>query len=564
VLVLLVLVLAGFAVRVDDLPERQMSHMEIFTPGLSYEPAAISVPHPRRTLRQTLLGSLAEPHPPGWYLAMYPWTQIAGTSLFALRFPSVVAGTLIIVAVYFLGTLHGRPAYALVAAALVAFNGTLVLWSQIARPYIVATLLGLIATYLLLVLVATERGRAERLLGAYLATLLAGMLTNHYFWILAGTHLLWVLVRSRERPALLPALARWQMGLFILGSPLVCLVIYQAYRPSYLDVFNPHLVVHFFSFGFLHDEVWLPTQPYALPDAVRRLVLPLTALALWLAAWLAPGRLRVEARGERSLAPPPVRPLVMVTVLATLVCTVAWYLGAARILPSWIAPESRRVVPAIAVPAALLAATFALEPASRVLAAARGWFLFASPIVTLAIVPTAIVLALSVLVVPFQATRHQMVFAPYVSLVLAYGMTTLARRGSPSAAAAVVVVLVALLVPAHWASVVYHRAALTSPRDYRGLAQQWLPVLGPDDLVFVREDWRTTPLFYHVEGARFRYVAGDYAEAIRREHAGRVWLVGFYELPPSDEARAAVTEFRRGRVFTAREATVEEYVRPAR
>ena len=36
-----------------------------------------------------------------------------------------------------------------------------------------------------------------------------------------------------------------------------------------------------------------------------------------------------------------------------------------------------------------------------------------------------------------------------------------------------------MLVPAHVASVVYHHGCLTSPRDYRGLAVQWLPALGP-------------------------------------------------------------------------------------
>ena len=559
--VLLLLLLAGFAVRFDDLSARQMSHMEIFTPGLSYEPSALSVPHPRTTLRQTLLGSLAEPHPPAWYLAMYPWVRIAGASLLSIRFPSVVLGTLMIAGVYVIGALQGRRVAALVAAAMVAFNGTLVMWSQISRPYIGATLLGVVATYLLLVLVATERGRPGPLLAAYLATLLAGMLTNYYFWILFGTHLLWVLVRSRDRPELLPALARWQMALLVAASPTMSLAIYQSYRPSYLQTFEGNHVVDFFSFGFLHDDTWLATRPYGIPEVVRRGLVPATALVLWAAALLDARRTRVAVARTRTLAAPPAGLLVALAAVATLVCGLAWYLGAAGILPSWVAPESRRVVPVIAVPALLLLVTFALGPLSRRLGALGGAAPFATPVLTLAVVPMGTVLALSLVVLPFQATRHLMIFTPYVLLVLADGMEALARRRSRAAAAVVVAALLVVLVPMHVASVAYHRACLTSPRDYRGMAAQWLPALAPDDLILVREDWRTTPIFYYVDGARHRYVGSGYADAIRSAAPPRVWVVGFEGLPPADDARAAVAGLRRGRVFEASEVTVEEYVR---
>ncbi len=561
---LFVLVAAGFAVRVDDLRARQMSHMEIFTPGLSYEPWALSVPHPRTTLRQTLLGSLAEPHPPAWYLAMYPWTRVFGASLFSIRFPSVLIGTLMIAAVYLVGALQGRRAAGLAAAAMVAFNGTLVMWSQISRPYIGATLLGVIATYLLLRLVATGRGRPGLLLAAYLATLLAGMLTNYYFWILFGTHLLWVVARSRERPELLPALARWQLALLIAVSPTVCLAIYQSYRPSYLQTFEGNHVVDFFSFGFLHDDAWLATRPYALPDVVRRVLLPATALVLWAAALLDARRTRLDVAPMRRLAAPPTWLVIGLGAAATAVCWLAWYLGAAEILPAWVAPESRRVVPMIAVPAVLVLVAFALGPLCRVAGAVGRSAPFATPVVTLAFVPMVTVLTLSLLVLPFQSTHHVMIFTPYVLLVLADGMEALVRRRSGAVAAVVVAALLVVLVPAHVASLGYHHACLTTPRDYRGLAAQWLPALGPDDVILVREDYRTTPIFYYVDGAQHRYVGGDYAATIRGSAPTRVWLVGFEGLPPTDEARAAVADFRRGRVFEASEARVEEYVRAPR
>lgn len=568
-IVLVAIVVAGAWLRLDDLAARQMGHTEIFTPGLWYEPWELSIPHPRVTVWQTLKGSLAEPHPPAWYLAMFSWTRLFGNDLFTLRLPSVLLGTAAIVVTYMIPAMHERRLQGLIAAAFVAFNGTLIFWSQIARPYIGASLLGLVATYLLLRLVSTDVRRPGLLLCAYLATILTGLLTNYYFWILFGTQVLWVVLRSAESPTLLLQLARAQLALLILASPTVCLAIYQAYRPSYLEEESTRILSTFFSFGFLHDQGWLATRPFPLPSVVYEIVLPAVAAVLWAVALATgdstplrqPADLRVVRGPSRTL-------LLALTVVALLCCTAAWYAGAAAILPDWIAPESRRVVKAIGVPVPILLAALALERyRDAVLALSRFvtrrpilHAILVSPAATLAVVPAAVVALISAVLMPFFAARHMIIFTPYVLIVLAGGACTLVSQRSRVAAGASIVALAILLIPAHWASVVFHHARLSSPRDYRGLAARWLPTLQESDLIFVTEEWRTTPIFYYVDGRRHHYVGAHYHDTLASHPNARVWLMGFEGLPSSDEARAAVAGYRRAQRLEAQEVTVELYV----
>jgi len=77
---------------------------------------------------------------------MYPWTRLFGTSLFALRFPSVLFGIGSILLLALLGArLHG-PRVGLLAAALMAFNGMQIFWSQMARMYAMICCLALLTT----------------------------------------------------------------------------------------------------------------------------------------------------------------------------------------------------------------------------------------------------------------------------------------------------------------------------------------------------------------------------------------------------------------------------------
>ncbi len=78
---------------------------------------------------------------PLYFVAMRPWLMLAGPTEFALRFPSVVVGTLAVPAIYILAKRLAGGRAALVAALLAATAPYLVWYGQEAKMYAALTLL---------------------------------------------------------------------------------------------------------------------------------------------------------------------------------------------------------------------------------------------------------------------------------------------------------------------------------------------------------------------------------------------------------------------------------------
>ncbi|RME49328.1 MAG: phospholipid carrier-dependent glycosyltransferase, partial [Caldilineae bacterium] len=116
--------------------------------------------------------------PPLYYLLLKGWGALGGFSEFSLRFPSVVAGVLLVAVVYALGRrLFGRGA-GLAAALLAALNPFLVWYSQEARMYALSALLG--ALGVLCFVRAMERPRRWGYWFGLGACALAGLYTHLY------------------------------------------------------------------------------------------------------------------------------------------------------------------------------------------------------------------------------------------------------------------------------------------------------------------------------------------------------------------------------------------------
>src|SRR5438067_1882205 len=144
VLTLVALLVIGAALRLDQLGTRSMGHVESYTPGLHF-PRYISSPEPRLTLWQSIRGPIfEEPHPPGWYAAMWPWTAAFGTDIVTIRLPSVFLGVTAIGLIYWLGTLAHSWRTGLAAAAMLTLNGHHLLFSQVARPTTLAVVLSIL------------------------------------------------------------------------------------------------------------------------------------------------------------------------------------------------------------------------------------------------------------------------------------------------------------------------------------------------------------------------------------------------------------------------------------
>lgn len=136
-LILLLLILLGFALRAHSLDAFSFWTDEGLTPERSGYPIA-------QILRNDILiqGVVTkDTHPPFYYLIIHLTQQLFGASDFAFRYPSVLFGVLLIPLLYQLGRRMSGIAVGLVAALLLTANPLHVYYGQEARMYSLLALL---------------------------------------------------------------------------------------------------------------------------------------------------------------------------------------------------------------------------------------------------------------------------------------------------------------------------------------------------------------------------------------------------------------------------------------
>jgi len=169
--------------------------------------------------------------PPLYHLALWLTTRIFGGSTFAVRLPSLIAGTLIIPVLYELGReLYDRRT-GLIAAAFAAASPLLVWYSQEVRMYAFVTLFGLLA--LLTQLRVIREGTTRNWAAYILAT--AALLWSHYFGLLviAVQQLIFIGVlvyRQRSRESVRPLALGFAYSAAVLTMQLVVLVVFARHQ----------------------------------------------------------------------------------------------------------------------------------------------------------------------------------------------------------------------------------------------------------------------------------------------------------------------------------------------
>ena len=169
-LIACLIVLVGFGLRVYRLDNKDVWWDEGWGMVLARMPLGES-------LRQTA----SDEHPPLYYWSLHIWRQMAGERPFAVRFPSVLAGTVILVVLYRVGRRMGGTQVGLLAALLLALNRFHIAWSQEVKMYAQASLLSLASFWYLLRWVSPQR-RCPAVLGYGLAAL--GAIFSHYLGLL--------------------------------------------------------------------------------------------------------------------------------------------------------------------------------------------------------------------------------------------------------------------------------------------------------------------------------------------------------------------------------------------
>lgn len=537
-LVLLAILAVALAVRLEGLERRGMTHVEVYPPGIDL-PRDVSEPPPRIGIGETVLWHFHdEPHPPGYYFFMWGWTRALGTSLTALRLPSVLAGMGVVALVFLLGRRLFDPLTGLLSAGLAAANGFQVYWSQQARMYVPSALLGLVSTLLLIHLVR-GRGRGPAREAAYVAATWLAMFTQLLGWGLLAAQVL-VTLRYARTALRVPRLLQLQALAAILGAPLLAHAVYRS-RPVDLEG-GPlwRQLQDYLDFGFLFEPEDFSAVPRVVPAAGA---LALTAVVLVLL--YRARRRRGEPMAGAAEAPAGDMAVLMVAAGMSLVvlglAVLAWRRNMAIALTA--------VVPLVA--AALLVLARQWWPqASRVREALDRRQHVADPLgltLLLALAPLILIGAVH-LAKPVLTSRGAIIFVPYLLVAIGAGIATLGSRRS------LLVPVLLALAATHAASLLYFRS-IPTPVDYRGLAQAMSAALRPSDLVFIRaRDWSTTPVFYHLPVARDRLVASGYEAALRREPTARVWVPAFYDLVADRDITAALASRRLTRELTARRA----------
>ncbi len=210
-LIALVIVAAGFALRVYHLANQSLWYDEAFSVYLAgMAPGEI------------IARTAADIHPPLYYLLLHGWMLAAGSSEFALRFLSLIFGVLAIPLFYQVsrrlledlpeGT---QPPAGLISTAVSAIAPFYIWYSQEGRMYALLTFLGLLSSFILLRHLETDATRPRWRLFLWAAANVAAIYTHFYGFFLLAFQCVYVLwraaadgrVRQPARRILLAAIA---------------------------------------------------------------------------------------------------------------------------------------------------------------------------------------------------------------------------------------------------------------------------------------------------------------------------------------------------------------------
>ncbi len=535
---LALLVIVGGFLRLYNLGENSVTHVEMYVPGIRL-PHGISYPEERLTFTKVLTSTLnSDTHPPAFYLLMWGWTKLFGTSTWSMRLPSALLGTACIPLVFWLGALTRQSAAGWIAAALVAVNGHLIFWSRIARMFTLACCLGLLAT-ILLILIAREGHASRGLRFLYAAVLLVGLCTHIFFWLILAAHMFWTLASAWSQRQPLPSAARLQFLVLILGSPLLASSAYQ--NGNTLAALSSNALVYareYLQFGFVFplmgysSGVFPDRGPIPLSDdphlSALRWLFFLLSLALFVI-----GASSVRGTEDRLLADttgPSSKGWLFAAVLAAL--AILFFVFVARTLAKPPNPTLRTTEMMTVLPFLLAFAAIVIQRSWNSLVAwrpisANSRFLAGDQalVLILAVVPFAALAVISLFKPIFNA-RGMILIAPYLLMVLAAGIVRLAQYRILAA-----VLFIAIGI-AHYSGLREYTHVSAGRADYKLFAAALVPQIESSDLVFLTPEFFSTPLFYYVTSDWNQIVGRNYETACHDHPGARVWALQFYNYEP--------------------------------
>jgi mannosyltransferase len=167
---MIAVIILAFALRIYRLGHQSIWYDE-----------GVSVYFSSQGLQDLVAGVSADNHPPLHSLALHLWLKLTGQSEFSVRFLSLMSGVLSVPLLFQLGReLFGQRIGSL-AAFLLSISPFHVWFSQEARMYTLAALLGLASVYILVLLLKKGTGSARRYVWlSYVVVSALGLYTHFY------------------------------------------------------------------------------------------------------------------------------------------------------------------------------------------------------------------------------------------------------------------------------------------------------------------------------------------------------------------------------------------------
>jgi 4-amino-4-deoxy-L-arabinose transferase-like glycosyltransferase len=170
----------------------------------------------RQSTDQLLYLTSIDTHPPLYYLLLKGWTALFGFGETALRSLSVVAmGTAVVMAGLLLRRMFTAK-IAAIALPFVVFAPMLLRYGFEIRMYAVAMLIGIVATYVLVVALHASRRNQWVLYALYAVLVAAGTLTLYYMVLLWLAHLVWLIWQARREKK--PIVRAPWLGALVVGA----------------------------------------------------------------------------------------------------------------------------------------------------------------------------------------------------------------------------------------------------------------------------------------------------------------------------------------------------------
>lgn len=183
------MLLLAFGLRVYRLPAQSLWYDE----GVSWYMT-------QKTLPELTTWTAHDIQPPLYYYLLWGWVRLAGTSEYALRFPSVAFGLLTVSLAWALGRRLWDTRAAGLAVLFITISALHVYYAQEARMYTLLTCLGLLSSYLLVTLTGAgvrpqvprpgQMVARRRLLTGtlYVLSSVAALYTHYFAFFLLAAH----------------------------------------------------------------------------------------------------------------------------------------------------------------------------------------------------------------------------------------------------------------------------------------------------------------------------------------------------------------------------------------